>query len=32
MASNEFENIVSQVQSGQVDIGVSGFTYDETEK
>lgn len=24
-----FENIVSQVQGGQVDLGISGFTYDE---
>lgn len=27
-----FDNIVSQVQSGQVDLGVSGFTYDEKRK
>ncbi len=27
-----FENIVTQVQSGQVDLGVSGFTYDEERK
>ena len=27
-----FENIVSQVQSGQMDLGVSGFTYDEDRK
>lgn len=24
-----FDNIVSQVQAGQVDLGISGFTYDE---
>lgn len=27
-----FENIVTQVQNGQVDLGVSGFTYDESRK
>ena len=30
--SMSFENIVSQVQGGQVDIGVSGFTYDKSRK
>ena len=27
-----FDNIVSQVQAGQVDVGVSGFTYDKKRK
>ncbi len=27
-----FENIVTQIQAGQADIGVSGFTYDESRK
>jgi len=27
--SMNFENIVTQVQNGQVDLGISGFTYDE---
>lgn len=27
-----FDNIVTQIQAGQVDIGVSGFTYDEDRK
>ena len=27
--SMSFDNIVTQVQAGQVDLGISGFTYDE---
>lgn len=27
-----FDNIVSQVQAGQVDVGISGFTYDKKRK
>ena len=27
-----FDNIVTQVQSGQMDLGISGFTYDEDRK